>query len=141
MSSTIIDQAIRNGLHVFADDPVGVWIDTQEAHVIRLHMQDHEVHRIKQNMARHRNSPHMPFWKMLKTGYDHFEVTRQEPRVDVCDKRYVFNAIPFDPAEGFNPQRSCPVYDQPVEVVEAVHQGEPHRRLPAGGHAGAGARR
>ncbi len=27
------------------------------------------------NMAKHRNSPHMAFWKMLKQGYDHFEVT------------------------------------------------------------------
>ena len=44
-----------------------------------------------QNMARHRNSPHMAFWRMLKIGYDHFEVTRQEPKVDVCDRRYVFN--------------------------------------------------
>ncbi|WP_163120510.1 hypothetical protein, partial [Acinetobacter pittii] len=26
-------------------------------------------------------------------GYDHFEVTRQEPQVDVCERRYVFNAV------------------------------------------------
>jgi len=26
------------------------------------------------NMAKHRNSPHLAFWKMLKNGYDHFEV-------------------------------------------------------------------
>jgi murein L,D-transpeptidase YafK len=45
------------------------------------------------NMARHRNSPHMPFWRNLKEGYDHFEVTRQEPQVDVCERRYVFNAV------------------------------------------------
>ena len=44
------------------------------------------------NMAKHRNSPHMAFWKMLKQGYDHFEVTHLEPKVDVCEKRYVFNA-------------------------------------------------
>src|SRR5262245_10545892 len=44
------------------------------------------------NMARHRNSPHMGFWRMLKQGYDHFEVTRQGPKIDVCDKRYVFDA-------------------------------------------------
>src|SRR5262245_32841405 len=31
------------------------------------------------NMAKHRNSPHMAFWKMLKEGYDYFEVTRAEP--------------------------------------------------------------
>ena len=36
------------------------------------------------NMARHRNSPHMAFWKMLKEGYDHFEVTHLPPKVDVC---------------------------------------------------------
>ena len=46
------------------------------------------------NMARHRNSPHMGFWRMLKEGYDHFEVTRQEPKVDVCDRHYVFDAQP-----------------------------------------------
>jgi murein L,D-transpeptidase YafK len=27
------------------------------------------------NMAKHRNNPNMPFWKMIKEGYDHFEVT------------------------------------------------------------------
>ena len=46
------------------------------------------------NMAKHRNSPHFAFWKMLKQGNDHFEVTRLEPKVDVCDKRYVFDAEP-----------------------------------------------
>ena len=44
------------------------------------------------NMAKHRNSPHMAFWKMIKQGYDHFEVTRLEPKVDVCERHYVFNA-------------------------------------------------
>ena len=44
------------------------------------------------NMAKHRNSPHMAFWRMLKEGYDHFEVTRHEPKVDVCEKHYVFDA-------------------------------------------------
>src|SRR5262249_2448362 len=37
------------------------------------------------NMAKHRNSPHLAFWKMLKQGYDHFEVSRHEPKVNVCD--------------------------------------------------------
>jgi murein L,D-transpeptidase YafK len=43
------------------------------------------------NMARYRNDPNYPFWKMLKEGYDEFEITKQPPRVDVCEKRYVFN--------------------------------------------------
>jgi hypothetical protein len=73
-------------------------------------------------MARHRNNPNMAFWRMLKEGNDHFEVTRQEPKVDVCDRRYVFNAIPFDPMQPFNAQRQCPVFDQPIEVAEAVKE-------------------
>ena len=44
------------------------------------------------NMAKHRNNPNMPFWKMIKEGNDHFEVTKQEPKVDFCEKKYVFDA-------------------------------------------------
>ena len=29
-----------------------------------------------QNIAKHRNNPHLAFWKMLKKGNDHFEVTQ-----------------------------------------------------------------
>ena len=45
------------------------------------------------NLARHRNNPNMTFWKTLKEGHDHFVVTKAEPKVDVCEKRYVFNAV------------------------------------------------
>ncbi|NRC57367.1 murein L,D-transpeptidase [Mesorhizobium sediminum] len=45
------------------------------------------------NLARYRDSQHMAFWRMLKEGNDYFEVTRRQPKVDVCDKRYVFNAV------------------------------------------------
>jgi murein L,D-transpeptidase YafK len=73
------------------------------------------------NMARHRNSPHMAFWRMLKQGYDYFEVTRQEPKVDVCDRRYVFGA---QSAGNFNPAERCPVYSVPQEIASAVHNKE-----------------
>lgn len=43
------------------------------------------------NMARYRKDPNYKFWTMLKEGYDIFEVTRKPPKVDVCEKRYVFN--------------------------------------------------
>jgi murein L,D-transpeptidase YafK len=69
------------------------------------------------NMARHHNSPHMAFWQMLKQGYDHFEVTHREPKVDVCEKRYVFDAesmAQFDPAE------RCPAYKVPEAIAAAV---------------------
>src|SRR5262249_11152890 len=46
------------------------------------------------NLARHRTSPNLAFWKMLKIGNDHFEATHLEPKVDVCNRRYVFDAQP-----------------------------------------------
>ena len=75
------------------------------------------------NMARHRNSPHMAFWRMLKQGYDHFEVTRHEPKVDVCERRYVFDAQ----SNGrFSASERCPAYRVPEEIASAVRDKQ-HR--------------
>ena len=73
------------------------------------------------NMARHRDSPNMAFWKMIKVGNDHFEVSHQEPKVDVCEKHYVFDAVP--PAGStkplaFTPSGRCPVYETDPNVAE-----------------------
>jgi murein L,D-transpeptidase YafK len=71
------------------------------------------------NLARHRNSPHMAFWRMIKEGNDHFEVTRAEPHVDVCEKRYVFDARA--PANAsFHPREKCPAYEIPEATASAV---------------------
>jgi murein L,D-transpeptidase YafK len=77
------------------------------------------------NMARHRNNPNMPFWKMIKEGYDHFEVTKQEPKVDFCEKKYVFDAIRApnatrDPV--FEASAKCPAYAIPEEIADAVRE-------------------
>src|ERR1700716_1744171 len=77
------------------------------------------------NMAKHRNNPNMPFWKMIKEGWDHFEVTRQEPKVDFCEKKYVFDAIKAPDAKRdpvFNASAKCPVYVIPDEVADAVRE-------------------
>ncbi|MFC0244675.1 hypothetical protein ACFOLL_08355 [Falsochrobactrum ovis] len=58
------------------------------------------------NMARYRNDPNFEFWKMLKQGYDAFEATKTPPKVDVCEKRYVFNAVPE--GETLDPAGACP---------------------------------
>jgi murein L,D-transpeptidase YafK len=71
------------------------------------------------NMARHRNSPHMAFWKMVKQGYDHFEVTRLEPKVDVCEKRYIFDA---ESRDSFSPADRCPAYTVPEDVAAAIRE-------------------
>ena len=76
-------------------------------------------------MAKHRNSPHLAFWKMLKKGNDHFEVTRLEPRVNVCEKRYVFDAqSPGDPSRplSFSAQAKCPAYEVDAEIATAVQK-------------------
>jgi murein L,D-transpeptidase YafK len=77
------------------------------------------------NMAKHRNNPNMPFWKMIKDGNDHFEVTRQEPRVDFCEKKYVFDAIKKPGAMRdlvFDASAKCPDYAVADEIVEAVRE-------------------
>ena len=71
-----------------------------------------------ENMAKHRDSQHLAFWKMLKTGSDHFDLTRVPPKVDVCDKRYVFDA---DAGERkFSAAAACPAFEVPVEIKTAV---------------------
>jgi murein L,D-transpeptidase YafK len=79
-------------------------------------------HMTAQNLASHRNSPHLAFWRMLKEGTDQFEVSGLEPKVDVCGQRYVFNGIPLDMSKPFNPQRACPPYDIPGDIAAAVRE-------------------
>jgi murein L,D-transpeptidase YafK len=65
------------------------------------------------NLARHRTNPNMAFWKMIKVGNDHFEATHLQPKVDVCDRRYVFDAQePSNSSKGlvFNPTGRCPPF-------------------------------
>jgi murein L,D-transpeptidase YafK len=79
------------------------------------------------NMAKHRDSPNMAFWKMLKEGYDHFEATRLEPKVDVCEKHYVFDAAApgkSSAALHFNPTAKCPAYEVPQEIATPVKELE-----------------
>jgi len=62
---------------------------------------------------------------MIKEGYDHFEITRQEPKVDFCEKKYVFDATkppnaPRDPV--FEASAKCPAYVVPDEVASAVRE-------------------
>jgi murein L,D-transpeptidase YafK len=103
------------------------------------------------NLVNHSDNPNMPFWRMLKEGNDHFEVTYLEPKVDVCEKRYVFDAEPVggvanDPARNesvrwqieasaaattaatlpFNPIGWCPAYEISQEIALAV--AEKNRR-------------
>jgi len=87
--------------------------------------QAYPFHMTALNLARHRNSPHMAFWKMIKEGNDHFEVTHQEPKVDFCEKKYVFDAVKAPDARRdpvFEASSKCPAYVIPDELASATRE-------------------
>ena len=72
------------------------------------------------NLARHRTNPNMAFWKMIKVGNDHFEATHLEPKVDVCDRHYVFDAAQPQKTSKpitFSPTGHCPAYVVNPEIA------------------------
>ncbi len=44
-----------------------------------------------ENLAKHASNENMGFWKNIKAGYDRFEIARQPPVWDVCNRQYVFD--------------------------------------------------
>jgi murein L,D-transpeptidase YafK len=88
-------------------------------------VQAYPFHMTAQNMAKHRDNPNMAFWKMLKKGNDHFEVSKLEPKVNVCEKRYVFDAqSPNGRALSFSASAKCPAFQVPEEIASAVRDKE-----------------
>ncbi len=67
------------------------------------------------NMAEHRDHEHYPFWQMLKRGYDHFELTKAPPKVDVCEKRYVFNT---EAEKAYRSREECPAMTMPKALAD-----------------------
>ena len=91
-----------------------------------------------ENLAKHRDNPNMDFWRMLKVGYDSFELTHVPPKVDVCDRHYVFNADAG--GASFNPSGACPAYTVPPALAAALaaQAGRGRRQVrPGRRHAGA----
>ena len=63
-----------------------------------------------ENMVKHRDHKDYKFWQMLKRGYDHFKITKVPPKVNVCERRYVFNTeskLRY-PSSGRCPRRQMP---------------------------------
>jgi len=79
------------------------------------------------NMARHRNNPNFAFWQMIKRGNDDFEVSHLEPKVDVCDRHYVFDAAPPPGSKRpllFSPTGRCPQFELDPTIASAVDAKE-----------------
>lgn len=82
-----------------------------------IQMQSYPFRMTAENLAKHRLDPNIGFWKNLKEGNDHFEVTKQEPEVAYCGRRYVFNAG----ADGhLDPLTACPPLKQDPELIASV---------------------
>jgi murein L,D-transpeptidase YafK len=90
-----------------------------------IQLQSYPFHMTAENLAKFRLDPNVEFWKNLKTGSDHFEVTKAEPSVMVCGKRYVFDATASGEVSATQP---CPALkrDETIEalVAEKVEKDE-----------------
>ena len=84
-----------------------------------VQMQSYPFHMTAENLVKHRLDPNIAFWKQLKEGNDHFEVTKQEPTVGVCGKRYVFNATPAN-GQHLDPAAACPPLKQDPQIAALV---------------------
>lgn len=73
------------------------------------------------NMARYREHPNFKFWNQIKEGYDHFEITKRPPKVDVCEKKYVFNQV-AEYGGKFRASSACPKMSQPQSLQFAHAQ-------------------
>jgi hypothetical protein len=72
---------------------------------------------------------------MLKVGHDHFELTHLAPKVDVCERRYVFDA---ETSAGFSPLDRCPVYKMREDVEAAVREKQRRDEVETARLIGAG---
>ncbi len=82
-----------------------------------IQMQSFPFRMTAENLAKHRLDPNIGFWKNLKEGSDHFEVTKEEPQVAYCGRRYVFNAE----SDGrMDPLETCPPLRQDPEIAASV---------------------
>jgi murein L,D-transpeptidase YafK len=58
-----------------------------------------------ENMKRHADNPARDTWKPLREAFDDFTRTREPPKIGMCGKRYVVNALT---PVGNDPNTDCP---------------------------------
>ena len=115
------------GCYAMTDEEIGeIYSLARESFVggqKEIQIQAYPFHLTPANMARHRNNPNFAFWQMIKEGNDHFEVSRLEPKIDVCERRYVFDAVPPGSSTrplSFSPTGRCPKYETDPTIASAV---------------------
>lgn len=88
-----------------------------------IQLQSYPFRMTTENLAKHRLDPNMAFWKQLKQGSDHFEVTKLEPKVNVCGRRYVFDASAPNGGR-IDPNGACPPLTVDPQVQSLVAEKE-----------------
>jgi len=115
------------GCYAMTDEEIGeIYSLAREAFLggqKEIQLQAYPFHMTPANLARHRNNPNLAFWQMIKEGDDHFQVSHLEPKVNVCERRYVFDAVsPDNPNKqlAFTPAGRCPKFEIDPTMASAV---------------------
>jgi murein L,D-transpeptidase YafK len=126
------------GCYAMTDNQVAdIYALTREAFAggqTQIQMQSYPFRMTAENLAKYRSDPHMPFWKNLKQGNDHFEVTKKETKVAVCGGKYAFGTdgnCAADPAQAdIRTAVAAKNRTDEIEVAELVSKGtRPVKRL------------
>ncbi len=84
-----------------------------------IQMQSLPFRMTAENLAKHRLDPNIKFWKDIKVGSDHFEVTKQEPQVAFCGRKYVFNAVGANGSK-LDVNAACPPLQEDEQLKAVV---------------------
>ncbi len=103
------------------DDIYAIARDALRGGQREIQLQSYPFHMTAENMAKYRLDPNIAFWKELKNGADHFEVTKTEPTVLICGKHYIFGAAAKGEVAAGAP---CPSLDRDQEVEALVADKE-----------------
>ncbi|MCB9994724.1 MAG: murein L,D-transpeptidase [Hyphomicrobiaceae bacterium] len=85
-----------------------------------------------ENLAQFHDSDNLAFWRNIKVGYDHFEVTHRPPEWDVCGGEYVFDAR-AENGQPLDPRAPCPtlIRDPNIEAQVAAREASDERDFEA----------
>lgn len=79
-----------------------------------------------ENLAQKRYDENIAFWRNLKEGHDHFEVTQRPPRVEVCDRSYSFNTEGCTPTDNRIAQAVAERQRRDeVRIAQLIERGKP----------------
>jgi len=98
----------------------------------QIQMQSFPFRMTPENLAKYRSDPNIAFWKNLKQGDDHFEVTRAPVKTAACNGRYGFGSDTCEggPAPEIATAVAAKQRQDEVKIAELISKGtRPVKRL------------